>query len=171
MRIHLSTNHKGYELARQAQKWLQSNNHEVVWHAADELDQGDDYTHFAIMAGQSVIADEDHALETRGFVFGGSGASEIICVNKVNGVRAVAAVSEKYVRDARMVSNANILVIGAELNDFESAKNLMSALIETSFDYTVDNARLIVNVNEYENVGTIEGWMVTEEELEKQRQL
>ena len=171
MRIHIAANHKGYALGRESQAWLQAQGHEVIWHGAEALDPGDDYTHFAIMAGQSVIADEDDALETRGFVFGGSGASEIICVNKVNGVRAVAAVSESYVQDARQLSNANILVIGAELNDIESAKKLMTALIQTSFGYTVENARRIVNVNEYENVGTIEGWMITEEELEKQRQL
>ena len=168
MRIHLSANHKGYALGREVQTWLTGSGHEVVWHGAAELDPGDDYTHFAILVGQSVIVDEDHALETRGLVFGGTGSSEIICVNKVNGVRAVAAVSEAYVRDARQLSNANILVVGAELNDLDSAKKLITALIETSFDYTVENARRIVNVNEYENVGTIEGWMVTEEELEKE---
>jgi ribose 5-phosphate isomerase B len=168
MRIHISANHKGYVLGRECEVWLQGLGHEVVWHGAHELDPGDDYTHFAILVGQALIADEDKALETRGFVFGGSGASEIICVNKVNGVRAVAAVSNDYVRDARVLSNANILVIGSELIDFDSAKKLMSTLIETSFDYTVENARRIVNVNEYENVGTIEGWMITEEELEKE---
>lgn len=171
MRIHISANHRGYDLAREAQAWLIGVGHEVIWHGAAELDPGDDYTHFAILVGQSVIADEDHALETRGLVFGGTGASEIICVNKVNGVRAVAAVSEDYVRDARQLSNADVLVIGAELNDLAKTKALVTALIETSFDYTVENARRIVNVNEFENVGTIEGWMVTEEELEKQRQL
>jgi len=168
MRIHMSANHKGYSLAREVQIWLKASGHEVVWHGAAELDPGDDYTHFAILVGQSVIVDEDHAMETRGLVFGGSGASEIICVNKVNGVRAVAAVSEDYVKDARVLSNANILVIGSELHDLQSAQKLIGALIETSFDYTVENARRIVNVNEYENVGTIEGWMITEEQLEKE---
>lgn len=168
MLIHMAANHKGYALAREAEAWLRQTGHEVVWHAAAELDPGDDYTHFAILVGQCVIRDEDLALETRGIVFGGSGASEIICVNKVNGVRAVAAVSVDYVRDARQLANANVLVIGAELNDLASTKELVQTLMDTSFEYTVDNARLIVNVNEYENVGTIEGWMITEEQLEKE---
>ena len=168
MRIHIAANHKGYALARQSQEWLTSIGHQVFWHAAPEIDPGDDYTHFAILAGQSVIVDEDQALETRGLVFGGTGASEIICVNKVNGVRAVAAVSDEYVRDARVLSNANLLVIGAELNDLAAVQKLATTLIETSFDYPVENARRIVNVNEYENVGTIEGWMITEEQLEKE---
>jgi ribose 5-phosphate isomerase B len=168
MRIHISANHKGFAQGREVQAWLAAAGHEVIWHGAAELDPGDDYTHFAILVGQSVIVDEDHALETRGLVFGGTGASEIICVNKVNGVRAVAAVSQAYVHDARQLSNANVLVLGAELSDLDFAKNLISTLIETSFEYTVENARRIVNVNEYENVGTIEGWMITEEELEKE---
>ena len=159
MRIHLAADYLGYELARELEQWLKSN-HEVIWHAGDELDEGDDYPLFAARVGQAVIQDEDKGLDTFGILVGGTGNGEIIAINKVKGIRAALAVTPALVKAAREEQNANALVIGASHTNLDAAKAAISAAFENSYIGAVDSSRRIINVAEYENRGTIEGWLI-----------
>ena len=159
MRIHIAADYLGYELARQLEDWLKAS-HEVIWHAADEYDEGDDYPIYCARVGQSVIQDEDNGLDTFGVVVGGSGTGEVIAINKVKGIRAALAVAPPQVAGGRRVENINAIVISIHLSDLEKAKGLVSAAIDTNYEGTVDSARRIINIGEYENRGTIEGWSV-----------
>lgn len=160
MRVHMGANYQGYELGRALEEWLAAEGHEVIWHGADFLDQDDDYPLFCLRVGQAVIADEDAGADTRGVVVGGMGTGEVIAANKVNGARAVAAFDVAYVESARRHANANILVVPAERVDLATAKNLIAALLNGKFGYSLDDARRLVNTNEYENSKTIEGWQI-----------
>lgn len=159
MRIHLAADYLGYELARQLEAWLKAN-HEVIWHAGDELDEGDDYPLFAVRVGQSVIADEDKGLDTFGVLVGGTGNGEIIALNKVKGVRAALSVSADLVAAARQEQNANALVIGASHTGLDQAKQLIQTALDNEYVGAIDSSRRIINVGEYENLGTIEGWLI-----------
>jgi ribose 5-phosphate isomerase B len=159
MRIHLAADYLGYELARQLEAWLKAN-HEVIWHASPELDEGDDFPLFASRVGQAVIADEDNGLDTFGVLVGGSGVGDLIAINKVKGVRAALAVSKELAKIARNDFNSNALVIGAQFTDLATAKELVTAMLENEYVGSVDSARRIINIGEYENRGTIEGWLV-----------
>ena len=156
----MGANYQGYELGRAIEEWLKGDGHEVIWHGADFLDPDDDYPLFSLKVGLGVIADEDQGLETWGVVVGGQGTGEIIAANKVNGSRAIPGIDADYVRDARQHANANILVLGAARTSLEQAKELIGALTSTKFGNVLDDARRIVNTNEYENSRTIEGWMI-----------
>lgn len=160
MLLHIGANYQGYEYARKLEAWLTQAGHEVIWHGADSYDFEDDYPLFSFRVGQAVIADEDKGLETRGIVVGGTGSGEIVAANKVNGTRAVPAISVDYVVDAREHANANILVIGSETTDEAAAQAMITALLDTKFLMILDDARRLVNTNEFENSGTIEGWMI-----------
>lgn len=160
MQLHIGANYQGYEYARRLEAWLKQNGHDVIWHGADAYDFEDDYPLFSFRVGQAVIADEDKGLETRGIVVGGTGSGEIVAANKVNGTRAVPAISVDYVTDAREHANANILVIGSETTDEATAQSMITALLDTKFLMSLDDARRLVNTNEFENSGTIEGWMI-----------
>ncbi len=159
MRIHLSADYLGYDLARQLEAWLKEN-HEVIWHAGDEIDEGDDYPLFAVRVGQSVIADEDKGLDTFGILVGGTGNGEIIALNKVKGARAALAVSTDLVAAARQEQNANALVIGASHTSIDQAKQLIQTALDNDYVGAIDSSRRIINVAEYENRGTIEGWLI-----------
>lgn len=159
MRIHLAADYLGYDLARQLESWLKAN-HEVIWHAGDEVDEGDDYPLFAVRVGQSVIQDEDQGLDTFGILVGGTGNGEIIALNKVKGVRAALAVNTDLVAAARQEQNANALAIGANQTGLEQAKSLIHAALENEYVGAIDSSRRIINVAEYENRGTIEGWLI-----------
>jgi len=160
MRIHMGANYEGYELGRELETHLKGAGHEVIWHGADFYDFEDDYPLFSMRVGLAVVADEDAALEVRGIVVGGSGAGEVIASNKVNGARAIPSLSVPYVQQAREHANANILAIGAAFTSIDDAKAQIDALLNTKFGMTLDDARRIVNTNEFENSGTIEGWMI-----------
>lgn len=159
MRIHLAADYLGYDLARQLEAWLKAN-HEVIWHAGDEIDEGDDYPLFAVRVGQAVIHDEDQGLDTFGILVGGSGNGEVIALNKVKGVRAALAVNKDLVASARHEQNANALVIGANHTSLEEAKSLINAALDNEYVGAIDSSRRIINVAEYENRGTIEGWLI-----------
>ena len=58
----------------------------------------------------------------------------------------------------RVNNNASTIVIPGSFVSEGESKQLIEAFLTTSFDYTVDNARRVVNTNEYENSRTIEGW-------------
>jgi ribose 5-phosphate isomerase B len=160
VRVHIGANYQGYEFARSLESWLAQSGHEVIWHGADAYDFEDDYPLFAFRIGKGVIADEDAGLETRGILVGGTGTGEIVAANKVNGTRAVPGISVEYMTDAREHGNANILVIGASTTSDAAAKEMITALFETKFKMILDDARRLVNTNEYENSGTIEGWTI-----------
>lgn len=160
MRIHLAGDSSGYDLARYLEQALVAEGHEVVWHASPELDEGDDFPLFAVRVGQAVIADEDAGVPVRGILVGHSGAGEVIAANKVAGVRAVSALSEDFVRSARRHADADVLALGVSLVDAPAAVSLVEAFLAEPFNDELDDARRIININEFESSGTIEGWLI-----------
>jgi ribose 5-phosphate isomerase B len=160
MRIHLAGDSSGYELARYLEQVFVAEGHEVVWHGAPELDEGDDFPFFAVRVGQAVIADEDAGVPVRGILVGVSGAGEVIAANKVAGIRAAAGLSVEFVRSARRHADADVLAIGASFVDAPGAVALVDALLTEPFNDVLDDARRIININEFESSGTIEGWLI-----------
>lgn len=160
MRIHLAADSSGYAIGRGLEASLSADGHEVLWHAAPEQDEGDDYPLYAVRVGKAVIADEDAGITTRGVLVGAYGTGEVIAANKVAGARAVHALSTETVIQARTHSDANVLTLGAHSTDEAAARDLVAAFLETGFSNVLDDARRIVNINEFESLGTIEGWNI-----------
>ena len=160
MRIHIGANYQGYALAREIEPILTAAGHEIIWHAAEQFDDNDDYPVYCIRVGQAVVEDEDNGITSRGIVIGGSGAAEAIATNKVNGARAVHTDRSDVVQDARAHADANILILGANQVNAQVAVELLTLLVDEPFLKELDDARRIINVAEFESSGTIEGWMI-----------
>lgn len=160
MRIHLSADHRGFTLAKSLESWLTDQGHSILWHGASSLDEGDDYPLFTIRTAQAQLADEDQGITSRSIVVGGDGSGEVIAANKVNGARAALAMSGNQVALARQKSDISLLVLGSVHHSFEDAKKLATVFLETEFGGLLDDARRIINIAEFENSGTIEGWMI-----------
>jgi ribose 5-phosphate isomerase B len=158
VKIHIGADWHGYERARALESWLKQLGHEVIWHAAAEFDKGDDYVLFAVRVAEAVLESEDNAEEVRGIIVGADGNGEIIAANKVNGGRVIGGYSLQQVIAGRVNNNASTIVIPGSFVNEDESKQLIEAFLKTSFEYTVDNARRVVNTNEYENSRTIEGW-------------
>ena len=160
MRIHIATDHAGLDLSHFLIRELTKQGHDVFDHGPTTYDPLDDYPSFCINAALAVVADQQAGVEALGIVLGGSGNGEQIAANKVKGIRAALAVTPALVKTAREEQNANALVIGASHTNLDAAKAAISAAFENSYIGAVDSSRRIINVAEYENRGTIEGWLI-----------
>ena len=118
MRIHIASDHAGYELKSAVSAHLREQGHTVIDHGAHSYDPDDDYPAFCLACGEAVVADAG----SLGIVLGGSGNGEQIAANKVDGVRAALAWSIETARLARQHNNANVVALRriAQLTDYES---------------------------------------------------
>lgn len=147
MRIHLATDHAGFEFKNELAAHLRSLGHEVVDHGADSYDADDDYPAFCISAAEAVVAEPG----SLGVVIGGSGNGEQIAANKVRGVRAALAWSEETARLAREHNNANVVSVGARMHDQATAFAIVEAFINTAYSNSERHTRRITQIATYEN--------------------
>jgi ribose 5-phosphate isomerase B len=146
MRIHLGTDHAGFEFKNALAQHLQGLGHEVVDHGADFYDAEDDYPAFCIAAAEAVAAEPD----SLGIVIGGSGNGEQIAANKVVGIRAALAWSVEIAQLSREHNNANVMGLGARMHDEATAFAIVEAFINTPYSNAERHNRRIAQVSNYE---------------------
>lgn len=146
MKIHVGTDHAGYEFKNQLVEYLKSKGHDVVDHGAFEYDAEDDYPAFCIAAAQAVANDAD----SLGIVIGGSGNGEQIAANKVVGIRAALAWSVETATLAREHNNANVLGLGARMHDQATSFQIVDAFLQTPFSNVERHIRRIGQIAEFE---------------------
>jgi ribose 5-phosphate isomerase B len=147
MRIHLGTDHAGFEFKNALAEHLRSKGHDVVDHGAFEYDAEDDYPAFCISAAKAV-ASETGSL---GIVIGGSGNGEQIAANKVPGVRAALAWSVEIAKLCREHNNANVIGLGARMHDQETSYAIVDAFLETPYSDAERHNRRIAQIADFEN--------------------
>ena len=125
MRVHIASDHAGYELKAIAITHLENNGHEVIDHGALTYDPQDDYPSFCFEAAQATVNDPG----SLGIVIGGSGNGEQIAANKVRGARAALAWNLQTARLAREHNNANVVGIGARMHPTEEALEIIDAFL------------------------------------------
>jgi ribose 5-phosphate isomerase B len=111
MKIHLATDHAGFEHKESLKGYLLACGYEVIDHGDTILDENDDYPDFVTPFTMEVSKD----VESKGVVFGGSGEGEAMCANRIVGARAVVYYggAKDILTFSRLHNNANILSIGA----------------------------------------------------------
>ena len=149
MRVHLGTDHAGFELKNRIAEWLTDNGHEPVDHGAHTYDAVDDYPPFCVAAAQGAV-DEEDAL---GIVIGGSGNGEQIAANKVRGARAALAWSVETARLAREHNDAQVVSIGGRMHTEEEALEIVEAFLTTPFSGEERHQRRIDLLATYEETG------------------
>ena len=125
MRVHIASDHAGYELKAIAITHLENNGYEVIDHGALTYDPKDDYPSFCFEAAQATVNDPG----SLGIVIGGSGNGEQIAANKVRGARAALAWNLQTARLAREHNNANVVGIGARMHTTEEALEIIDAFL------------------------------------------
>jgi ribose 5-phosphate isomerase B len=146
MRVHIGSDHAGFEAKQRLASSLTGRGHEVIDHGPDEYDAQDDYPPFCLSTGAGVVADPG----SLGVVLGGSGNGEQIAANKVAGVRAALVWNDEIARLAREHNDANIASIGARLHDDEEILRFIIAFIETPFSGDNRHRRRINQLADYE---------------------
>ena len=146
MRVHIGTDHAGFELKEKVVAHLREAGHDVVDHGAHTYDALDDYPPFCIEAAQAVV-DEPGSL---GIVIGGSGNGEQMAANRVEGVRAALVWSDATARLAREHNDANMMAVGARQHSDDEAIALIDAFLETPFSGDERHQRRIDLMKDYE---------------------
>ena len=147
MRVHIGTDHAGFELKQHLVQWLRGRGFEVVDHGPAAYDPSDDYPGFCIACAEGVIADPG----SLGIVLGGSGNGEQMAANKVRGVRAALAWNEDTARLAREHNDANVISLGARQHSVEECERLIDLFLTTPFSGDERHVRRIGQLSDYDN--------------------
>ena len=147
MRLHIGSDHAGFELKAALIEHLTAAGHDVVNHGAFEYDAQDDYPSFCFAAAEAVVAEPG----SLGIVIGGSGNGEQIAANKVNGVRAALAWSLETATLGRQHNNANVIAVGGRMHPTAEAISFVDAFVAEPFSEDPRHQRRIDQVSAYED--------------------
>jgi ribose 5-phosphate isomerase B len=146
MRVHIGSDHAGFELKQHLVSELTAKGYEVVDHGAESYDAEDDYPTYCLPAAEAVVADPG----SLGVVIGGSGNGEAIAANKVDGVRCALAWNTDTAKLGRQHNNANVVSVGARMHSTDEATRLVELFLETPFSGDPRHARRIQLLADYE---------------------
>lgn len=147
MRIHIGSDHAGFELKHFLIEQLAALGHDVVDHGSTGIDPDDDYPPFCFAAAAAVVGDAG----SLGIVIGGSGNGEQIAANKVSGVRAALAWNTDIAKLAREHNDANVVAVGARMHTEAEALNIVLAFLATDFSGDARHQRRINQIATYES--------------------
>ncbi len=147
MRVHLGSDHAGFELKEALKAHLVELGHEPVDHGPLEYVATDDYPPFCFAAAEGVVADPG----SLGVVIGGSGNGEQMAANKVKGARCALAHSVETAQLARQHNDANLVSVGARMHDLDTALSLVRAFVTEPFSGDPRHLRRIAMLTDYEN--------------------
>ncbi len=146
MRLHIGTDHAGFELKNHLARHLRAQGHDVVDHGALEYDAQDDYPAFCISAAEAVVAEPG----SLGIVIGGSGNGEQLAANRVPGIRAILAWSLETAKLGRQHNDANVISVGGRMHSVEEATAIVEAFIAEPFSGDERHQRRIDQMLAYE---------------------
>ena len=151
MRVHLGSDHAGFELKAALTARLVELGHEPVDHGPAEYDAVDDYPTYCLRAAEATAAEP----ASLGVVIGGSGNGEAISANKVTGIRCALAWSTEIAQLAREHNDANIVSLGARMHDEATALSILETFLETAYSGEDRHSKRIAMMIDYERTGTL----------------
>ncbi len=146
MRVHIASDHAGFELKAHLVGWLGDHGYEPVDHGAVTYDEQDDYPPYCLAAAAAVVAERG----SRAIVIGGSGNGEQIAANKVDGARAALAWSVETAELACRHNDANVVSIGARMHSADDATRIVEVFLTTDFSGGERHQRRIDLLTGYE---------------------
>ncbi|MFV1917110.1 MAG: RpiB/LacA/LacB family sugar-phosphate isomerase [Patescibacteria group bacterium] len=146
MKIYIASDHGGFEYKEELKNYLKGKGYEVEDTGAHELDPKDDYTDFVFPLAMRVSKEAG----SMGIVLGRSGNGEQVAANKVKGIRAALCLNETMAKKARDHNDANVLSLGADYIDLETAKKVVEVFLETQFSNAKRHKRRLRKVSDYE---------------------
>lgn len=156
-KVHIGSDHAGFELKETIKEWLEQNHYEVVDHGAYEFDEEDDFPEFIEPVAREVSLDPN----SKGIILGGSGQGEAMLANRFPGIRAALYYGspDKIQTDAkgnelsmivstRHHNNANVLSLGARFLEEVEALEAVQLWLETAFSGEDRHARRLEELDQ-----------------------
>ena len=150
MRVHIGTDHAGFDLKNYLVTALVADGHDVLDHGPQTLDPEDDYPDYCIPVAEGAVAEPG----SLGIVIGGSGNGEQMAANKVVGCRAALAYDLETATLAREHNDATVISIGARMHTEEEALGFVRVFLATPFSGDERHARRIALLADYERSRT-----------------
>lgn len=151
MRVHIGTDHAGFDLKNSLVSALRADGHDVVDHGPQAYDAEDDYPTYCIPVAEGAVAEPG----SLGIVIGGSGNGEQMAANKVVGARAALAYDKDTATLARQHNDANVISLGARMHSEDEALELVRLFLATPFSGDERHARRIALLADYERSRTV----------------
>jgi ribose 5-phosphate isomerase B len=129
VKIAIASDHAGFRYKTLIAASLRSSGHEVHDFGTDS-EAPVDYPRFIGRAAQAVAKGECE----RGIVLGGSGNSEAIAANKVDGIRCAVCWSVESAEVARRHNDANLIALGQRTISAELALAIVAAWLNTAYE-------------------------------------
>jgi RpiB/LacA/LacB family sugar-phosphate isomerase len=129
MKIAIGADHAGYLMKNEVVRHLQELGHEVH-DVGTSSAESTDYPDYAGSVAR-LVANGD---AERGILVCSTGIGMSIAANKVPGIRAAVASSDEEVNLARTHNNINVLTLGGNFHDQESANRWVDLFLTAGFD-------------------------------------
>ena len=130
MVIYIGADHRGFELKGKIKDFLKSRGYSLADMGDDKYDESNDYPLFAIRVAKQVSQEFETA---RGILICGSGVGVSVVANKFLHIRAALVATPDQAFDSRNEDDANVLALGANYLDEETAKKIVLTWLETPF--------------------------------------
>ncbi|MBU2101585.1 RpiB/LacA/LacB family sugar-phosphate isomerase [Patescibacteria group bacterium] len=140
MIIYIGADHRGFNLKEQLKAFLQESGYTVSDLGAEAILKEDDYIDYAKAVAEKVSMDPTNS---KGVLVCGSGVGMDIAANKFANVRSVLAMSPDHVMASRNDDDTNIVSLGANFIDTETAKRIVSVWLQTPFSGEEEDRRRI----------------------------
>ena len=141
--LYLAADHRGFQLKESLKKMLAERRVAFEDCGAHEYNKDDDYTDFAIAAGEKIAANPN---EHRGIFICGSGHGMDIVANKFRGIRAALCWNPVVAKQSREHEDANVLILPADWLDEQTASEILTVLLETPFSNEERHMRRLKNI-------------------------
>lgn len=154
-KIHLATDHAGFEMKEAIKSWLHGNGYDVVDHGAFVYDAADDFPEFIAEAGRALMNNSEESA----IIFGGSGQGEAMVANRFPGIRATVyygGTATQVDADGKEIdiitsskehNNANVLSLGARFITTEEAQAVIERWLSTEFSGEERHLRRIAAID------------------------
>ena len=130
MKVSIAADHGGYELKFDVVEWLKELKQYTLIDLGNEVyNENDDYPDFAERVAKNVTKGDSD----RGILICGSGVGVSIAANKIRNAKAAVCHDLYSAHQGVEHDNMNIICLGAQIIDFDFAKELITAFLEAKF--------------------------------------
>jgi ribose 5-phosphate isomerase B len=146
MNFYIGSDHAGYDQKKELIELLRKDfpNLNVI-DLGPESSDSVEYSRYGINVGCKVAADKN----SFGCVICGTGIGISISANKVKGVRAALVYDPEIAKVTRLHNNANIIALGARINDTQRNYEIIKNFLTTDFEGERHLSRLKI-IEDYE---------------------
>lgn len=145
MKIAIGSDHGGFELKKLLVPYILELGHTVQDFGCSSPESVD-YSDYAVMVGEAVAQEKYQ----RGILICGTGIGMSIAANKVRGVRCALCGDVLSASLTRAHNDSNVLAVGARIIGPDTAKAIVSAWLNASFDGGRHHER-IRKITDYES--------------------